>query len=123
MHVTVYGIPNCDTVRKARAWLVAHEITYTFHDFKKAGLERTAVHQWLQTVPRDILVNRKGTTWRALDANAQAGAADDGGALELMLAHPSVIKRPVLVIDGAQVEVGFSPAAWQALFAQAGAQP
>ena len=115
MSITLYGIPNCDTVKKARAWLDENRIAYAFHDFKKAGLDKATVDVWLQQLKWDVLVNRKGTTWRALDDSAKAAIIDDASATALMLASSSVIKRPVLV-NGASVHVGFSDASYQQIF-------
>lgn len=115
MAVTLYGIPNCDTVKKARTWLDQHGVTYTFHDFKKAGLKAAHVDGWLKHVEWDVLVNRKGTTWRGLPDERKAAVADASSAAALMLESPSVIKRPVLEHDG-QTHVGFSDANYQQIF-------
>ena len=105
--VTLYGIPNCDTVKKARTWLDAQGVTYTFHDFKKQGLDKALAQGWLKELGPEVLINRKGTTWRKLDGAVQEKAATPAGALALMLEQPSVIKRPVLDRDGA-LSVGFT---------------
>ncbi len=115
MTVTLYGIPNCDTVKKARTWLEKNGIDYTFHDFKKAGISRELVGSWLAHVPWDALVNRKGTTWRALSDQRKAAVADADSAAALMLESPSVIKRPVLACEGS-THVGFSDDAYQRIF-------
>lgn len=115
MTVTLYGIPNCDTVKKARTWLDQHGIEYTFHDFKKAGLAPDLVNGWLSVVEWELLVNRKGTTWRALSDANKAAVADARSAAALMLASPSVIKRPVLSFAGG-THVGFSDALYQQIF-------
>lgn len=112
MEPTVYGIPNCDTVKKARAWLATQGVAYRFHDFKKAGVPPERLAAWMRDVGRDALLNRQGTTWRKLDPASQAGAADEAGAMRLMLAQPSVIKRPVVEWPG-RTSVGFEPAVWQ----------
>ena len=109
--ITVYGIPNCDSVKKARVWLSDHGVDYVFHDFKKQGVPPEAVDQWLQQVSWDVLVNRKGTTWRKLDPDLQATVVDTASARAVILAHASVIKRPVLV-KGHTVVVGVNPEAW-----------
>lgn len=115
--VILYGIPNCDTVKKARTWLDANGIAYTFHDFKKSGLDATQINAWLKDVPWDILVNHKGTTWRALSDERKAAIIDNASATALMLESPSVIKRPVLQRgDGLPTQVGFSDALYQQLF-------
>jgi arsenate reductase len=110
--ITVYGIPNCDSVKKARVWLSERGIDYTFHDFKKQGVPAAAVDLWLSHVSWDMLVNRKGTTWRKLDPARQARVTDAASARDLMLEHASVIKRPVMV-TGQEVIVGVNPEAWQ----------
>ncbi|KQQ39956.1 ArsC family transcriptional regulator [Duganella sp. Leaf126] len=115
MKITVYGIPNCDTVKKARTWLADHQHPFVFHDFKKQGLTRETVAAWLAQVPREVLVNKKGATWRALPDERKAAIVDDEAALALMLEHPSIIKRPVLDKDGT-FAVGFSDAHYQQLF-------
>ena len=109
MTKTLYGIPNCDTVKKARTWLAEHGHDFTFHDFKKQGLERATVAAWLAQLDWEVLVNRKGTTWRGLPDERKAAVVDKASALALMLEFPSVVKRPVLEGAGA-TSVGFSPA-------------
>jgi arsenate reductase (glutaredoxin) len=113
MPVTLYGIPNCDTVRKARAWLAAQGVAYTFHDFRQDGVPGDRLDAWLRTAGRDQLLNRRGTTWRKLDADAQLRAGNDSGARDLMLRQPAVIKRPVVEWPDGGITVGFDAAAWQ----------
>ncbi|KAF1053132.1 MAG: Protein YffB [Burkholderia gladioli] len=117
MSTVVYGIPNCDTVKKARVWLDEHGVTFDFHDFKKAGLTAAIVKGWLKDVPLDTLVNRRGTTWRGLPDDVKASVDSEAGAIALMLEKPSVIKRPVLVVDGRVKSVGFVSDQYAALFA------
>lgn len=107
----LYGIPNCDTVKKARAWLSQHGQICAFHDFKKQGVPPEALAHWVQAVGWEKLLNRKGTTWRQLDAAVQAAVVDAASAQSLMQASPSVIKRPV-VDWGQGVTVGFDAADW-----------
>ena len=109
--ITVYGIPNCDTVKKARAWLAAHDVAHTFHDFKKQGVPADRLTAWERAVGWEKLVNRQGTTWRKLDPQLQAATVDAASARALMLAQPSVIKRPV-VDWGTQITVGFDEKNW-----------
>lgn len=116
MTITLYGIPNCDTVKKARTWLAAQQLDFTFHDFKKQGLERATVEQWLQQLPWDVLVNKKGTTWRGLSDERKAAVVDAASALEVMLENTSVIKRPVLDNNG-QFSVAFSETQYKEIFA------
>ncbi len=115
MSTILYGIPNCDTVKKARTWLDARGIAYTFHDFRKAGIDAGMVEGWLADVDWGILVNRKGTTWRGLDEARKAAVTDGASAARLMLEAPAVIKRPVLA-HGGKTHVGFSDAAYQQIF-------
>ena len=109
---TVYGIANCDTIRRARAWLQAQGVAYVWHDFKKQGVPAALLAQWLQQLGREELINRKGTTWRRLDAAVQAGVTDDASAAALMLAHPSVIKRPLGDRGQGRATLGFDPLQW-----------
>jgi arsenate reductase len=115
MTITLYGIPNCDTVKKARTWLDANGIAYTFHDFKKSGINSGLIQTWLRDVAWDVLVNRKGTTWRALSDDRKATISDAKSATALMIESPSIIKRPVLVTAGTS-HVGFSDDLYQQIF-------
>lgn len=108
-HPILFGIPNCNTVKKARDWLAEQGIDFTFHDFKKSGVSAADITHWLRFHPIEKLLNRKGTTWRNLPAPTQASAADPEQAIALMIAHPSVIKRPVLVLPHT-VLLGFDAA-------------
>lgn len=110
---TLYGINNCDTVKKARRWLEANGVEYTFHDYKKAGIDRASLQRWCDELGYESLLNTRGTTWRKLDAAAKADM-DEARAIDLMLEHNSIIKRPVLV-SGDRTLVGFSEDAWKSL--------
>jgi arsenate reductase len=114
--VVLYGIPNCDTVKKARAWLEARDVPYEFHDFKKAGLSPSLAKAWLVDVSLDALVNRRGTTWRALPDETKAAAETVDGAIALMVEKPSVVKRPVVVVEGRVKSLGFSVEQYEAIF-------
>lgn len=105
--LTVYGIPNCDTVKKARTWLTAQGREFQFHDYKKQGVPADRLDDWIKTVGWEVLVNRQGTTWRKLDDAAKAGVVDAASAKALMVANASVIKRPVIEQDGRVKVVGF----------------
>ena len=109
---TLYGIPNCDTVKKARTWLADHHVDYTFHDFKKQGVPEAQLDHWLSAVGWETLVNRKGTTWRGLDDATKASVLDAASARSVILGAPSVVKRPVVVWASGQVTVGFKPEAF-----------
>jgi arsenate reductase len=110
----LYGIPNCDTVKKARAWLAGHGHQVVFHDFKKAGVPEDRVDTWLAAVGWERLLNRKGTAWRQLDPATQAAVVDAASARAVMLAHASVIKRPVVEWPDGRITVGFDPESWAA---------
>lgn len=109
----VYGIPNCDTVKKARTWLDARGQAYTFHDYKKEGADPERIAGWVAAAGLDLVVNRKGTTFRALSDADKAHAADAATAPALLAANPSVIKRPIVEHDGGLL-VGFKPDEWTA---------
>jgi Spx/MgsR family transcriptional regulator len=106
--VTIYGIPNCDTMKKARAWLDGHGVACAFHDYKKAGIDHARLAAWCKKVGWETLLNRAGTTFRKLpDADKQG--LDENKAIALMLAQPSLIKRPVLDLGRGKLLVGFKP--------------
>jgi Spx/MgsR family transcriptional regulator len=109
---TLYGIPNCDTVKKARAWLSEHGVAHSFHDFKKQGVPEAELDRWLAAAGWETLVNRKGTTWRGLDETTRAAVVDHPSARAVLLQHPSLIKRPVVGWTDGSVTVGFDPGAW-----------
>ena len=111
----LYGIPNCNTVKKARTWLDEHGIAYEFHDFKKSGISATTLQQWLEQVDWEKLVNRAGMTWRGLGEAEKAAVTDADSAIRLMQDKTSVIKRPVLVKDGKILNLGFTEAAYDKL--------
>ena len=108
--IKVYGIANCDSVKKARAWLAAHALAHEFHDFKKLGVPSDRLHSWERALGWEKLLNRQGTTWRKLDAAAQLAADNPQGAQQLALVMPSMIKRPVVQWGDAVVTVGFDAA-------------
>lgn len=112
MTLTLFGIPNCDTVKKARAWLDARGVAYAFHDYKKAGVDAATLSGWAKDVGWEVLLNRAGTTWRKLPEETREGV-DEARAIALMVDQPSLIKRPV-VTGGTRLLVGFKPAEWEA---------
>lgn len=114
MSTTFYGISNCDTVRKARAWLTGRDLTHTFHDYAKLGLPDGALDRWCANVGWERLLNRKGTSWRKLDAAVQASVVGETSAKAVMREHLSTIKRPVVEWDDGRITVGFDAAAWGA---------
>lgn len=112
---TVYGIPNCDTVKKARNWLTEHGIAYEFHDFKKQGVPADLLPIWSEKLGWEKLLNRKGTTWRKLDESVQSSVSNAASAALVMQEHPSVIKRPVVAWGNGELTVGFNAPEWEAL--------
>jgi arsenate reductase len=110
---TIFGIKSCDTMKKARTWLDEHGVPYAFHDYKVAGIERERLEAWSKKVGWEVLLNRAGTTFRKLP-DADRADLDEHKAITLMLAQPSMIKRPVLE-RGAKLLVGFKPAEYQAI--------
>ena len=112
----LYGIPNCNTVKKAREWLAQNAIEYTFHDFKKDGVDAATINEWLQQQPWEKLVNRAGMTWRGLSDARKAAVIDNASATQLMLEKSSVIKRPILSRDGKILALGFDEKLYASLF-------
>lgn len=114
--ITMFGIPNCDTIRKARKWLDTHDISYSFHDYKKLGIDEVRLRAWADELGWEVLLNKAGTTFRALpdddkkELNAQKGVA-------LMLANPSMIRRPVVDLGNRRI-VGFKPDIYDAAFSR-----
>jgi arsenate reductase len=108
MPITIYGIKNCDTMKKARAWLDQHGVAYAFHDYKVSGIARERLERWEKKVGWETLLNRAGMTFRKLPDRDKNGI-DAKKAVALMLAQPSMIKRPVLDLGGGQLLVGFKP--------------
>ncbi|MBU4531684.1 MAG: ArsC family reductase [Hoeflea sp.] len=115
MSVTIYGIKSCDTMKKARAWLGDHGIDAVFHDYKVSGIDRVHLESWCDEAGWETVLNRAGTTFRKLD-DADKQGLDADKAIALMLAQPSMIKRPVLEADG-RILVGFKPEIYQQVFA------
>jgi len=111
---TLYGITNCDTVKRARDWLATHGVAYEFHDFKKAGVPADRLQAWVDAAGWERVLNRKGTTWRKLDAARQAAVVDAASAQALMREQASVIKRPVVEWNDGRITVGFDGDDWAA---------
>ena len=114
MTITLHGIKACDTMKKARDWLDGHGVAYGFHDYKAVGIDRATLERWAAKVGWEVLLNRAGTTFRKLP-DADKTGLDEGKAIALMLAQPSMIKRQVLDVDGARV-VGFKPEVYARVF-------
>jgi arsenate reductase len=110
--ITIYGIKNCDTMKKARAWLDEHGVDYAFHDYKSAGIERDRLEKWAKKAGWETLLNKAGTTFKKLPDQDKEGLSEKK-ALALMLAQPSMIKRPVLELPGGKLLVGFKPEAYE----------
>jgi len=113
MKTTIYGIRNCDTMKKARAWLEAHGVDYDFHDYKSDGIDRATLEKWAKTVGWEVLLNRAGTTFRKLPDDAKQNI-DERKAIKLMLEQPSMIKRPVIE-RGKSLLIGFSEERYSAI--------
>jgi arsenate reductase len=111
--ITIYGIKNCDTMKKARLWLDQHSVAYAFHDYKTEGIDRARLERWSKKLGWETLLNRNGTTFRDLPEARKQGL-DADKAIALMLAQPSMIKRPVLDLGGGRLLAGFKPAAYEA---------
>ncbi|MCP4466631.1 MAG: ArsC family reductase [Halieaceae bacterium] len=112
--VTLYGIKNCDTVKKARKWLDAHGIAYRYHDFRDDGLEKSALQAWIKELGWETVINRRSTSWRALDATVR-DTMNDQSAAATALSQPTLVKRPLLD-TGKQYHTGFSPAGYEKIF-------
>ena len=110
--LTLYGIPNCDTVKKARAWLKEQGRDVAFHDYKKAGVPAEHLDAWLRAAGWERVLNRKGNAWRALDESLRDGVVDEGSAKRVMLAHASTIKRPIVEWPDGAITVGFDEGDW-----------
>jgi arsenate reductase len=115
MSYVLYGIKACDTMKKARTWLDEHKVEYAFHDYKSAGIDRASLEKWCNEHGWETILNRAGTTFRKLD-DVQKADLDQDKAIDLMLAQPSMIKRPVLELGGKTL-VGFKPDNYQAALA------
>jgi arsenate reductase len=118
-NVTLHGIRNCDTMKKARAWLDTAGVAYRFHDYKVDGIDTATLQCWCAQAGWERLLNRSGTTFRKVVPEGQRAAVDSAGAQALMLEHPSMIRRPVMDIDG-RLLVGFDAAEYARAFARAG---
>ena len=108
MPITIYGIKNCDTMKKARGWLDKQGVAYVFHDYKTAGIERGKLEGWAKKAGWETLLNKSGTTFKKLPDKDKEGLTE-AKAIKLMLAQPSMIKRPVLELSGGKILVGFKP--------------
>lgn len=116
MTITIYGIKNCDTMKKARVWLDGHGVAAAFHDYKASGIDRASLERWVKEHGWETVLNRAGTTFRALPDEDKQGL-DAGKAIALMLAQPSMIKRPVLDLGKGKTVVGFKPEVYEAAIA------
>lgn len=119
MSITIYGIKNCSTMKKAFAWLDERGMTYRFHDYKKSGIEAATLQRWCLRVGRDALINTRGTTWRSLD-ESRRNITSDAAAIALMTAQPSLIRRPVLELGDGNLLLGFDPTRFEAALTPAG---
>jgi len=110
---TLYGISNCDTIKKAKCWLEDHNVDYDFHDYKKAGIDKATLQAWCKEFGFESLLNKRGTTWRKLDDTLKDNV-DEASAIDIMCEHTSVIKRPVLISGSTRI-LGFDKNAYQSL--------
>jgi len=110
----LYGIPNCDTVKRARQWLVQHDVQHEFHDYRKQGVPADRLARWVDVLGWERVLNRKGTAWRSLEAKRQAAVTDGASAQAVMREVPSTIKRPIVEWPEGRLTVGFDEAAWAA---------
>lgn len=113
---TIYGIPNCDTMKKVFTWFTEHKIPYTFHDYKKEGISAAKLKAWSEQVSWEILLNKRGTTWKELDSKTQATINNEKAAIKLMIENTSSIKRPVIEKGEKVITVGYDAAAYEKLF-------
>lgn len=112
--IKMYGIKNCQTMKKAMTWLDSHTIEFEFHDYKKQGIDKTTLSEWLQQKAWDEIINKRGTTWRKLSEEDKSDI-DSEKAIQLMIANPSLIKRPALNVEGS-LYLGFDEALYQSIF-------
>ena len=113
--IAVYGIPNCQSVKKARTWLEDHALEYEFHDFKKAGVPLARLKVWVKQFGWDSMLNKKGTTWRLLGEDEKALVTNATTAIQAMMTSPSLIKRPVIEFSDDQITLGVNPEAWSSV--------
>jgi len=114
--IKVYGIKNCDTMKKAFTWLDEHKIDYSFHDYKKAGIDSETIQSWMKKIPLDQLINTKGITWKKLTEEEKASAKDSKNAIALMIKNTSMIKRPLVTVGKEDYLLGFDPESWSKSF-------
>lgn len=111
MQPIVYGIPNCDTIKKTLDWFRNHDIEVSFHNYKKEGITKTLLNEWVKQVGWEVLLNKKGTTWKQLSPEEQAAATNAKAVVTLLAANTSMIKRPVITLEGQVCVVGFNETA------------
>ncbi|CAM4228759.1 ArsC family reductase [Vibrio astriarenae] len=114
MTITMYGIPNCDTIKKAKRWLSDNDVTFDFHDYRKQGIDQALVTRFCQELGWETVVNKRGTTYRQL-SDEQKQTLNESSAIELLVASPAMIKRPILEVEG-KLHIGFKADQYQALF-------
>jgi arsenate reductase len=115
---TMYGIPNCGSVKKAKDWLSAQQIAYVFHDYKKSGITSSKLKSWCQQLGWENVINKQGTTWRALDKEVQDSITTATKAIALMMENQSIIKRPIIEKEGIVVAIRFDEQAYEIAFLQ-----
>jgi len=111
--ITVYGIKNCDTMKKAFTWLEENKIPYQFHDYKKLSLDKPSILNWIKTKPLEELINKKGITFKKLSEEEKNACLNQNTAIELMIEKTSMIKRPILILENGELLLGFEPNSWK----------
>jgi arsenate reductase (glutaredoxin) len=120
MKIKVFGIRNCDSVKKAREWLDEHGLEYTFHDFRKSGIDPSHLRSWIEQSDIGTILNKRGLTWRQLPQELRETIVDKASAVEVMMNHTSLIKRPVIEVDNRLLSVGVNPDAWSSVVREQG---
>ena len=115
MNIQIFGIPNCQSVKKARDWMSEQGVEYEIHDFKKAGIDELHLKKWIAQVGLDVILNKKGMTWRQLSKEEQGAIVDEKSAIQAMVLHTSLIKRPVIAFGEGNLCVGVNPDAWSSV--------
>ena len=118
MKIKVFGITNCQSVKNAREWLTEHGLEYTFHDFKKSGIDQAHLRRWIEQSDIGTILNKRGLTWRQLPQQQRESIVDKASAVEAMMSHTSLIKRPVIEVDNRLLSVGVNPQAWSSVIGE-----
>ncbi len=114
--IKIYGIPSCDTMKKATSWLKENNLAYEFHDYKKQGISSEKLNEWLVQMSWETLINRKGTTWRQLSEEIKLGVIDNESTINILTEKSSAIRRPILEVNGIVAGIGFEKEGWEKIF-------